>query len=212
MTRRQRIQLLLPALQKEYPDARCLLDYDDDPFRLLIATILSAQTTDEGVNRVTPILWQHYPDAESLAAAELSELEAIVHPLGFFRSKSRSIRSAASYLLENHDGSVPATMNQLVLVPGTGRKTANVVLGEIFGKPAIIVDTHVRRLSGRLDLSRKKDPDRVEADLIRLIPASRRTAFSHQLGAHGRRVCHSRKPSCQSCAVLPICPRRGVAC
>ena len=211
MNRRSRALEAVRILAGEYPDAGCQLVYDGDPFRLLIATILSAQTTDEGVNRVTPELWKRFPTVRRLAEADQAEVESIVHPLGFFRNKARSIRAASQYLLESHRGRVPGTMRELVKVPGTGRKTANVVLGEVFGKPAIIVDTHVRRLSSRLDLTRKTDPDAIEKDLRRVIPSASRTDFSHRLGVHGRRVCTARRPGCGGCPLGGICPRRGLS-
>jgi endonuclease-3 len=194
MTRRDRAEAIADRLDALYPDARCLLDYGGDPRRLLLATVLSAQTTDDSVNRVTPRLWKKWPDLESLASAQPSELEKVVHPLGFFRSKSRSIRAAASWLLDHHGGEVPESMEELLLIPGVGRKTANVVRGEAFGLPAIIVDTHVRRLSRRMGLTASEDPDRIETDLLKVVPEARRTAFSHRLGFHGRRVCTARAP------------------
>jgi endonuclease-3 len=210
MTRRERITLLLEELPRLYPGARCLLDFDGSPEKLLFATILSAQTTDAAVNRVTPELWKSYPDIESLASADTKELEGIVHPLGFFRNKAGSLKKAAAWLLEHNCGKVPANMRELTRVPGVGRKTANVVLGEVFGVPAIIVDTHVKRLSGRLDLTRKASPDDIETDLRRLVPAVRRTGFSHRLGFHGRSICHARKPACNQCTLLEFCPGIGV--
>lgn len=210
MTRKERATAIADRLEGLYPDARCLLDYGGDPRRLLLSTVLSAQTTDDSVNRVTPRLWKRWPDLESLASARVPEVEEVIHPLGFFRSKTRSIRAAAAWLLERHGGEVPSSMEELLLVPGVGRKTANVVRGEAFGLPAIIVDTHVKRLSHRMDLSRSEDPDRIEFDLMGVVPEGRRTAFSHRLGFHGRRVCTARAPKCASCALLDICPRRGV--
>lgn len=210
MTRKERISHLLRELPLLYPQAACLLDYGESPWKLLIATILSAQTTDAAVNRVTPVLWKAYPDLKAIAGAERERLEETVHPLGFFRNKARSISSAASWLMEENAGKVPSTMPELLRVPGVGRKTANVILGEAFGKPAIIVDTHVKRLSGRLDLSRKSSPDDIETDLSGMIPEPERTGFSHRLGFHGRKVCHARKPECNECTFREFCPRRGV--
>jgi len=210
MTRKQRASVIADRLDALYPDAKCLLDYGGDPRRLLLATVLSAQTTDDSVNRVTPLLWERWPDLESLAAAKQVEVEKIIHPLGFFRSKARSLRGAAGWLLEHHAGQVPSSMEDLLRVPGVGRKTANVVRGEAFGLPALIVDTHVKRLSFRLALAASQDPDRIEADLARVVPSARRTAFSHGLGFHGRRVCMARAPRCASCALLDLCPRNGL--
>jgi endonuclease-3 len=210
MTRRERVSRLLRDLPLLYPDAACLLEYSGTPWKLLIATILSAQTTDAAVNRVTPLLWEAFPDLRALSNAETQRLEEILHPLGFFRNKARSVVKAADCLVTEFSGQVPSTMKELLLVPGVGRKTANVVLGEVFGIPAIIVDTHVKRLSGRLDLSRKPSPDHIESDLVRLVPAPRRTGFSHELGFHGRRVCHAKRPLCTGCPFADFCPRRGL--
>jgi endonuclease-3 len=210
MTRRERMARLLHDLPLLYPEAACLLQYGGSPWKLLVATVLSAQTTDAAVNRVTPVLWKDFPDLEALSSADTALLEEILHPLGFFRAKARSVTKAAAYLIAEHSGEVPATMEELVRVPGVGRKTASVVLGEAFGQPAIIVDTHVKRLSGRLDLSRKPSPDDIERELVRQIPPDRRTGFSHQLGFHGRQVCHAKKPSCTACSFAGFCPRRGI--
>jgi len=208
VNKRERIKILLQRLPLLYPDARCVLEYYGDPEKLLIATILSARTTDNAVNRVTPLLWTEVHDIGGLAAADKGLIEDTVHSLGFFRSKAKSIRNAAKWLLEN--GGLPDTIDGLVHIPGVGRKTANVIIGEIFGKPAIIVDTHVGRLSGRLDLTRAKQPDKIETSLRRLVPEDQQTSFSHQLGFHGRAVCTSRNPSCDSCDLVKICPQRGV--
>lgn len=210
MTRKQRFEKLFGLLPALYPDARCLLDYDGSPFKLLISTILAAQTTDRKVNEVTPKLWSRYRSPAELADAPMEELERIVHPLGFFRNKARAIAGAAERVAVDFEGKVPPSMSGLLSIPGVGRKTANVVLGEAFGKPALIVDTHVRRLSLRLDLTRKKNPDLVERDLSEHVPPARRTSFSHRLGFHGRRVCQARKPACTSCAFDEFCPHRGV--
>ncbi|MBD3369738.1 endonuclease III [Candidatus Fermentibacteria bacterium] len=210
MTRKQRFENLFGMLPVLYPDARCLLDYDGSPFRLLISTILAAQTTDRKVNEVTPKLWSRYGSPAELADAPSDELERIVHPLGFFRNKARAVARAAERVAVDFGGRVPPSMSGLLSIPGVGRKTANVVLGEAFGKPALIVDTHVRRLSLRLDLTRKKNPDLVERDLAEHVPPARRTSFSHQLGFHGRQVCHARKPACASCVFDDFCPHRGV--
>ncbi len=208
MNNRKRIEILLERLPLLYPDARCLLEYSDDPEKLLIATILSARTTDNAVNQVTPRLWSKVKDICGLAAADRGLIEDTVHSLGFFRSKAKSIQNAAEWLLAN-DG-LPDTIEGLVRIPGVGRKTANVIIGEVFRKPAIIVDTHVGRLSGRLDLTRAKQPDKIEANLRKLVPCGSQTSFSHQIGFHGRAVCTSRNPSCDICDFMNICPRRGV--
>ncbi len=211
MTRKERALAIADGLQGLYPDAGCLLDYGGVPYRLLLSTILSAQTTDESVNRVTPRLWKAWPDLESLSRAPLASIEEVIHPLGFFRSKARLVSAAAAWLLGNSGGEVPDTMDRLLEIPGVGRKTANVALGEISHKPAIIVDTHVKRLSFRMGLTSSTDPDRIEEDLGKLIPPPLRTAFSHRMGAHGRRICAARKPRCSACLLLDICPRKGLA-
>ncbi|MCK5116611.1 MAG: endonuclease III [Candidatus Aegiribacteria sp.] len=208
MNNREHIEILLLRLPLLYPDARCVLKYYGDPEKLLIATILSARTTDKSVNQVTPLLWSTVRDIKGLASANRDLIEDMVHSLGFFRSKAKSIQNAAEWLLAN-DG-LPDTIEGLVRIPGVGRKTANVIIGEVFHKPAIIVDTHVGRLSGRLDLTRAKQPDRIEAKLRKLLPEESRTSFSHQLGFHGRAVCTSRNPSCDVCDFKEICPGRGI--
>lgn len=208
MKRDLRIRALLQRLPGMYPDARCLLDYDGDPEKLLISTILSARTTDAAVNRAAPRLWREVIDIKGLAGADTHVLEEILHPLGFFRAKAGTIRKAAAWLVEH--GGIPDTVEELTVIPGVGRKTANVVAGEAFGKPAMIVDTHVSRLAGRLDLTRVREADRIEMRLRAMVPEDMWTSFSHQLGFHGRRVCASRKPSCDSCLLNDICPKRGV--
>lgn len=202
---------IVRILSERYPDARCMLEYGKVPYRLLLSTILSAQTTDEAVNRVTPLLWEAFPDLRSLASAPRADVERIIHPLGFFRAKAASIQGAAAWLLENTHGRVPEGFDDLLRIPGVGRKTANVVRAEIHGLPALIVDTHVKRLSFRLGLTESDDPGRIEADLEKLVPPASRTLFSHSVGFHGRRICTARKPSCGSCALSSLCPRKGLA-
>jgi len=208
MKRSDRATVLLDRLPHLYPDAGCPLENWTTPFMLLVSTILSARTTDSSVNSVTPGLWGRFPTPESLASAGQRSVEELVHPLGFFRNKASSIIRAAQWVIAA--GGVPEEMDELLKIPGVGRKTASVVLAEAFGKPAIIVDTHVGRLAGRLDLSRNSDPDDIEADLRGLLPTERWSSFSHQLGLHGRRVCMSRKPSCPGCGLADVCPRRGL--
>lgn len=209
MRRTERATILLEMLPVLYPDARCLLDYEGLPERLLIATILSARTTDAAVNKVTPYLWEKVRSIEELSSASRELIEKIVHPLGFFRSKARSIQEAAAWLIE-HNEVLPGTIDELITVPGVGRKTANVIIGEVFHKPAIIVDTHVSRLSLRLDLTRNTQPQKIEDDLKKLLPENRWTSFSHQLGFHGRKVCLSRNPKCSICDFNEFCPKKGV--
>ncbi len=209
MRRTERVAILLEMLPVMYPNARCLLDYEGKPERLLIATILSARTTDAAVNKVTPHLWKKVRNIEGLSASCKELIEEIVHPLGFFRSKARSIQEAAAWLTA-HEDVVPGTIDELITIPGVGRKTANVIIGEVFHKPAIIVDTHFSRLSLRLDLTRNTQPSKIEVDLKRLLPKDSWTSFSHQLGFHGREVCLSRKPKCSSCEFNGFCPKKGV--
>lgn len=192
-------------LTKAYPDARCALNYDS-AFQLLIATVLSAQTTDVRVNSVTPELFETFPSPRDLAEAELAQVEDIIRPLGFFRSKAKSLVGIGNALVEDCDGKVPDSLEELVKLPGVGRKTANVVLGNAFGVPGITVDTHVGRLARRLGWSRETDPVKVESDIAQLLPESEWTMACHRLIFHGRQVCHSRKPDCDSCVVSELCP------
>ena len=198
------------ALSDAYPEATTELDHAN-PFELLVATILSAQCTDERVNRVTPDLFRRWPDAAALAAADPDELEEVIRSTGFFRSKARSLLGMARGLVEHHGGEVPADMDALTSLPGIGRKTANVVLGTAFGQASgVVVDTHVARLSRRLGLSGAKDAERVERDLMEILPQSAWVGFAHRLILHGRRVCTARKPDCARCPLDPLCPKIGV--
>jgi endonuclease-3 len=188
-----------------YPDATCALHHGS-ALELVVATILSAQCTDERVNQVTPSLFRQYPTARAYAVADPSLLEERIRSTGFFRNKTKSLIGLGRALEERHRGKVPDTMEELVELPGVGRKTANVVLGTWFGKPAIPVDTHVTRVAGRLELTRSEDPVEIEQDLMRLLPESEWTFSSHALIWHGRRVCKARKPHCPRCGLLPDCP------
>jgi endonuclease III len=193
-------------LKAEYPDARTELDWSN-PLELLVATILSAQTTDVQVNRVTESLFAKYRTAEDYAGADPDELEEDIRPTGFYRNKARSLRGMADALVEQHEGEVPRTMTELVALPGVGRKTANVVLGNAFGtNEGIVVDTHVRRVSGRLGFTESNDPLKIEQDLLEVVPEEDRTVFSHLLILHGRRTCKARKPDCPNCLLNDICP------
>ena len=198
------------VLAEAYPDARCELDFET-PLQLLIATVLSAQCTDARVNQVTPPLFSRYPDAAAYAAADRADIEAIIRPTGFFRAKAASIQGIAQALCDRFGGEVPDRLEDLVTLPGVGRKTANVVLGNAFGVPGITVDTHVGRLSRRLGWTENADPDKVEAELMALFPRSEWTDLSHRLIFHGRRCCHARRPACGACPVAAWCPRRGTA-
>jgi endonuclease-3 len=193
-------------LKAEYPDARTELDWSN-PLELLVATILSAQTTDVQVNRVTESLFTKYRTAEDYADSNPEELEEDIRPTGFYRNKARSLRGMANALVEEHAGEVPRTMSELVALPGVGRKTANVVLGNAFGtNEGIVVDTHVRRVSGRLGLTESSDPVNIEQELMEVVPEEDRTIFSHLLILHGRRTCKARKPDCPNCILNDICP------
>ena len=180
-------------------------------FELLIAVILSAQCTDEAVNRVTPELFRHYPDPETLAAASTADIEQIIRTLGLFRAKAKSLKECARQLVEEFGGAVPATMEELTRLAGVGRKTANVILGHAFDTPGIIVDTHCKRLSRRLGLTRQQDPTKIERDLGRLLPPKEWTGLSHRLIIHGRRVCYARKPACDRCVLKDLCPSRELS-
>ena len=201
---------VIPRLKAEYPDARTELSWSN-PLELLVATVLSAQTTDVRVNQVTPGLFEKYRSARDLAEADPESLEAEVRPTGFYRNKARSLRNMARALVEDHDGEVPRTMKELTSLPGVGRKTANVVLGNAFGiDEGVVVDTHVRRLSNRLGLTIHKDPEKIEKDLLKVVPERDRTIFSHLLIFHGRRVCKARKPDCPNCVLNDICPSSSI--
>jgi endonuclease III len=197
---------VVAGLKSEYPDARTELDWKN-PLELLVATMLSAQTTDVQVNRVTQTLFAKYRTAEEYAHADPTELEEDIRPTGFYRNKARSLRNMADALVEEHGGEVPSNMRELVALPGVGRKTANVVLGNAFGvDEGIVVDTHVRRVSGRLGLTENKDPVKIEQDLMKVVPEEDWTVFSHLLILHGRRTCKARKPDCPNCILNDICP------
>ncbi len=197
---------VISRLKEAYPDARTELTWGD-PLQLLVATMLSAQSTDVRVNEVTGGLFRKYRTAEDYAEADLAELEEEIRPVGFFRNKARSIRSMARALVEEHNGEVPRTMEELVALTGVGRKTANVVLGNAFDMDeGVVVDTHVRRLSNRLGLSKENEPEKIERDLLEIVPEEERTLFSHLLIFHGRRVCTSRKPGCPNCVLNHVCP------
>jgi len=198
LTPAEKAKAILPILDRHYLEAKCTLNYAN-PLELLVATILSAQCTDERVNQVTADLFKKYPTAESFAAARLSELEDKIRPTGFFRNKAKNIRACCRILVERFGGQVPADLDTLVELPGIGRKTANVILGNAFQTPGIVVDTHVGRVSQRLGLTTQKNPEKIERDLMRLIPQDRWILFSHQLIQHGRRICLAQRPKCAEC-------------
>lgn len=203
--RRARVLRIVAALHAAHGDATCALHHGS-ALELLVSTILSAQCTDERVNKVTPALFRKYPDAHAYAEADTPALEAEIRSTGFFRNKAKSLIGLGSALVERHGGEVPDRMDDLVRLPGVGRKTANVLLGTWFGRPAIPVDTHVGRLAGRLGLSFAADPEAIERDLTELIPETEWTFASHALIWHGRRICHARKPDCGACTLRPDCP------
>ena len=200
------VEQVLGFLDREYPEVTTALDWQS-PLKLLVATILSAQCTDERVNMVTPVLFAQYPRAEDIAAAPVEELEKIIHSTGFFRAKARSIQGTCKMISETHGGEVPAEMDLLVKLPGVARKTANVVLGTAFGMAeGVVVDTHVKRLSGRLGFSVEHDPKKIEQDLMVILPRERWIKGAHQLILHGRALCKARKPQCGECGLAPSCP------
>jgi endonuclease III len=206
MTARERVEQLVQIFPEVYPGAQCELNFKN-PLQLLIATILSAQCTDKRVNLVTPALFAKYRKASDYAKAPPAELEKAIQSTGFFRNKTKSIRAATSKIADDYGGKVPDTMEALNGLPGVGRKTANVVLGNAFNKSeGIVVDTHVIRLSERLRLTRQTDPEKIESDLMRLVPRRHWTIWSHWLIWHGRRRCFARKPDCRQCEILRLCP------
>ncbi|NNF13701.1 MAG: endonuclease III [Gemmatimonadetes bacterium] len=208
--RRERAGTIYDLLQEEYPDAHCELDFES-PFQLAVATILSAQTTDVRVNETTPELFRRYPDAEALANAQQEDVEEIVRSTGFFRNKAKNIIGFARGLMADHEGEVPRDLHALTELPGVGRKTANVVLGNAFDiNEGVVVDTHVKRLSNRMRLTKEDNPVRVERDLVDLFPRERWTMLAHLLIWHGRNVCDARKPLCQKCVVSHLCPSSRV--
>lgn len=208
--RNQRALKIARQLAKTYADAECALKHDN-PFQLLAATILSAQCTDERVNMVTPKLFAKYPTPATLAASKQADVEKLIQSTGFFRAKATNLRGMAQALVEQFGGELPRTLDEMVSLPGVGRKTANVVLGTAFGLPTgVVVDTHVKRLTRLLGLTKHLDPEKIEHDLAALLPKSEWINFSHRLIHHGRRICNARKPNCPECPLLKLCPRVGL--
>ena len=205
----RRARAINRTLAETYPDARCELDFGN-PLELLVATILSAQSTDRRVNLVTPIIFARYPDAADYASADRAELEELIHPTGFFRAKTDALIKLGAVLVERFGGEVPNTLTQLVTLPGVGRKTANVVLGNAFGVPGITTDTHFMRLSERFGWSGSAKPEVVEAEVGALFPRKDWTQLSHHVIWHGRRRCHARRPACGACPVARLCPSYGI--
>lgn len=206
---KRRARRINRALAEKYPYAHAELDFRN-PFELLVATVLSAQTTDVMVNQITPLLFTRFPDPQAMAEAAAEELEAIIKPTGFFRAKARNLLALATRLVDEYDGVVPGRLDALVTLPGVGRKTANVVLGNAFGVPGITVDTHFGRLSRRFGWTQSEDPVRIESDVAELFEPKDWTMLSHRVVFHGRRVCHSRKPACGGCPVANWCPSYGM--
>lgn len=208
--RQVRVDEIVAALKNEYPDAQCALGHEN-PFQLMIATILSAQCTDVRVNKVTPDLFKRYPSVQSFANAPQAELEEMIRTTGFFRNKSKSIIGASQRIINQYGGLVPRDMENLLTLPGVARKTANVVLGTAFGTASgVVVDTHVFRITHRLGLTKGKTPEKVEIDLMKSIPPNEWINFSHRLIHHGRKVCVARKPACERCVLEEVCPKIGV--
>lgn len=206
---RRHAERVVNHLAQLYPEAKCSLHFKS-PLQLLIATILAAQCTDERVNQVTPALFKKYPDAHAFAQAKPEELEQLIKSAGFYRAKAKNIIGCCKALVEHHGGEVPRTLEELVPLPGVGRKTANVVLGNCFGVPGMVVDTHMIRLSNRLGLTRESTPEKIEQDLMALMPDSEWTSFGHRIIYHGRKVCQARKPDCDHCTLKEFCPKVGV--
>jgi endonuclease-3 len=208
--KRARAAKIARALARAYSDAECALQHQN-PFELLVATILSAQCTDERVNAVTPTLFARYPTPAELAAAKQSDVEQIIHSLGFFRAKATNLRGMARKLVDDFDGELPRTIEELVQLPGVGRKTANVLLGTAFGiATGVVVDTHVKRICRLLGLTQSSNPVQIEQDLMELLPPKEWVNFSHRLIHHGRRICIARRPKCHECPLLSLCPRVGL--
>lgn len=210
LEQKERGKSIIRVLKKIFPEAECALHHES-AFQLLVATILSAQCTDARVNQSTPELFRRYPDAATLAASSQDDVERIVRPLGFFRNKATNIRGMAQGLIDRFNGEIPQDIEQLVSLPGVGRKTASVVLGTWFGIPAgVVVDTHVRRITNLLGLTTSQNPEIIERDLMQIVPKSEWINFSHRLIHHGRQTCIARRPGCSDCALLKYCPRTGL--
>jgi endonuclease-3 len=204
-----RAKVIYRQLSKNYPNVRCELDYKN-AFQLLVATVLSAQCTDKRVNQTTPALFKKYPNPQKMAKADLRDIQNLVKSTGFFRAKAKNIKGLSNKIMEEFDGKVPSNLEDLITLPGVGRKTANVVLGHAFGIPGITVDTHFGRLSRRFGWSKQNNPVKVEFEVGELIPEKEWTNLSQRMIWHGRRVCHSRKPACGACALAKLCPSYGI--
>ncbi len=210
ISEKRRHTRLLNKLRELYPDAECALHFTN-PFELLVATILSAQSTDKTVNQITPALFQKYPTPAAMAKADIAELEELIRPSGFFHNKARNLKDCAAAVANEHHGEVPRAMEELVALPGVGRKTANVVFGNAFGINAgVVVDTHIQRLSQRLGFTKEQNPEKIERDLMSIVPQDDWTVFAHRMIQHGRQVCQARKPKCNECLLAPECPSRQI--
>lgn len=196
-------------MRKTYPEVRCALHHED-PFQLSVATILSAQCTDKRVNMVTPALFKKYPTAQKMAQASQKDLENLIRSTGFYKNKAKSIKGFSQAIIEHHSGKVPATLEELTALPGFGRKTANVILGVAYGVPGFVVDTHVRRLTNRMGLTKQKDPTKIEFEIMEFVPKKDWNDLGLLLIQHGRALCEARKPKCEICPLNPICPKIGV--
>ena len=204
MRQKEKIPIIREYLYQTYGDAPCTLDYDD-PFQLLVATVLAAQCTDARVNLVTPALFSKYPTVKSFAEADVSDVEKLIYSTGFYRNKAKNIVACAKVLMEKYDGKVPDTMEELIALPGVGRKIANLLLGDVFGKPCIVVDTHCKRITKLLGLTKNTDPTKVEMDLKKIIPPEYGAMFCHQIVEHGRAICVARRPKCEECGMNTVC-------
>lgn len=204
MTKKEKVSEIKDYLDRTYGDAPCTLDYDD-PFQLMVATILAAQCTDARVNMVTPALFTKYPTVQSFAEAKVSDVEELIRSTGFFRNKAKNIVACANALIERHNGEVPDTMEELIALPGVGRKIANLMLGDVFGKPCIVVDTHCKRITNLLGLTKNTDPTKIEMDLKKIIPPEYGALFCHQIVEHGRAICIARRPKCSECGMNTVC-------
>ncbi len=208
MKRKERAPLVYSELERLYPNAYCELFHKSD-FQLLIATILSAQCTDERVNMVTPVLFEQFPLPELMAKAPVAKLEKIIHSTGFYKNKAKNIKQCATSIMEEYNGIIPRTIDELITLAGVGRKTANVLLGNAYNiNHGVVVDTHVKRLSNHLALTKHPDPIKIEQDLMKIFPREKWTQLSHLLIFHGRRVCNARKPNCPECTLRPLCSKK----
>ncbi len=208
MKKQEKVAHIRAVFEEIYKDATCTLSYEN-PFHLLVATQLAAQCTDARVNLVTPALFAKYPDPKSFAEADIADLEEMIHATGFFRNKARNLKACGAVLVRDYGGEVPDTMEELLKLPGVGRKTANLILGDVFGKPSVVVDTHAGRIARRLGLTKEKSPEKVELDLLKCVPKEYQTKFCHQLVMHGREICRAQRPKCDVCPIAAWCGEKN---